>query len=84
MKAINYAKRIRKNQSTSVHEVELLSKAMHREKLLSEKFELSFMPLYGTLRFVNSDYFLTGNLTFEEKVTIDDVIWRIENIEKLL
>lgn len=79
MKAITYAKRIKARQATSVHEVEKLSHAMHREGLLDAQHELSFMPLYGKFRYINADYFNTGVLTYEDIVNIDEIISFIEN-----
>lgn len=77
MKAINYAHRIKERQATSIHECELLTKAMHREGLLDSKLSIMVMPVYGKLRFVNSDFELVG-VTYSYETTIDDIILMIK------
>ena len=56
MKAITIIKKIEKNGKTSIEQVELLTKALHREGRLAENKMVRFRPLYGDFDIVNADW----------------------------
>lgn len=77
MKAKTIIKRIKEKRMCSIKDCELLTKALHRENLLSYNKAVRFMPLYGMYDIVNSDLFLTGNFNSDlcenNKMTIDEI-----------
>lgn len=76
MKAKTIILKIEKQASCSIREAELLTNALHREKLLEENRSVRFRPLYGDFDIVNSDLFTT-------QVFRQDLYEKIGNIEDL-
>lgn len=65
MKAITIIKKIKKNGKTSIAEVELLTKALHREGRLAENKMVRFRPLYGDFDIVNADFIKAGEFNLD-------------------
>lgn len=65
MKAITIIKKIEKNGKTSIEQVELLTKALHREGRLAENKMVRFRPLYGDFDIVNADFIKAGEFNLD-------------------
>lgn len=65
MKAITIIKKIEKNGKTSIAEVKLLTKALHREGRLAENKMVRFRPLYGDFDIVNADLMVTKKFNLD-------------------
>lgn len=65
MKAITIIKKIEKNGKTSIAQVELLTKALHREGRLAEDSAIRFRPLYGDFDIVNADWMITKEFNLD-------------------
>ena len=65
MKAITIIKKIEKSGKTSIAEVELLTKALHREGRLTENKMVRFRPLYGDFDIVNADLMVTKEFNLD-------------------
>jgi len=72
MKAITYINKIRKENACSIHTAELLTKALHRENIMSETKAIRFRPLFGDFDVVNAD-FLNVGVTYAEPTTLDQI-----------
>lgn len=56
MKSITILNRIKKEESCSLHDIDLLTKALKRENKLREKESIRFRLLYGDFDIVNNDF----------------------------
>lgn len=77
MKAITIIKKIEKNGKTSIEQVELLTKALHREGRLAENKMVRFRPLYGDFDIVNSDLMVTKKFNLD----LCEIIGGIEELK---
>lgn len=73
MKAITIIKKIEKNGKTSIAQVELLTKALHREGRLPEDSAIRFRPLYGDFDIVNADWMVTKKFNLDLCETIGGI-----------
>lgn len=65
MKAITIIKKIEKEKGTNIAQVELLTKALHREGRLPENKMVRFRPLYGDFDIVNADLMVTREFNLD-------------------
>lgn len=72
MKAINYINKIIKDNACSIHTAELLTKALHRENIMSDTLAIRFRPLYGDFDIVNSDWLSVG-ITHNAPITMEEL-----------
>ena len=83
MKAINYVKRMVENGTCSIHEVEKLNEALHREKLLEDNIIIRFKPLFAEFDLVSADWFSSDGKKchFYTKIgNIDKLVIFIKNL----
>lgn len=72
MKAINYVRKIEKENACSIHTAEKLTRALHREGVMDESLAIRFRPLFGDFDIVNSD-FETRGVNFSEPTTLGEI-----------
>ena len=80
MKAMTYMNRIRESGHCSIHDAEMLTKALHREGLLAENQAIRFRTLFGDFDIVNADFKENGfdQTLCEDPMTIELLIERFE------
>lgn len=80
MKAMTYMNRIRIKECCSIHEAEMLTKALHREGKLPTNQIVRFRPLFRDFDIVNADFIKNGfDATLcENPMTIELLIERFE------
>lgn len=77
MKAMTYLKRIQKEQECSLHQIEMLTKALHRENLLKEEQAVRFRPFYGDFELISATW-------FTELKSVPELYEYIGDIDKLV
>ena len=72
MKAETIINKIERSQVCSIHDAELLTSALHREKKLPAECAIRFRPLYGDFDIVNADYEEIGPVrAYSENMNIE-------------